>query len=128
MDVRIAEPLRGLFLTMSPSHTAIIPFISLVTHIHTAQTKNTCRMNEDVHSMHTYTCFTHTLTRFCSVLLPTTTTTTTQVVHDDDPGYIVLQFGRVAEDMFTMDFQYPMSPLQAFGICLTSFDSKLFCE
>ncbi len=28
----------------------------------------------------------------------------------------------------TMDFQHPMSALQAFAICLTSFDNKLACE
>ena len=39
-----------------------------------------------------------------------------------------MQFGRVQDDVFTMDFQYPMSPLQAFGIALTSFDAKLACE
>ena len=42
--------------------------------------------------------------------------------------YIVMQFGRVAEDVFTMDFNYPMCAVQAFGIALSSFDSKLACE
>ena len=42
--------------------------------------------------------------------------------------YIVMQFGRVAEDTFTMDFNYPMCAVQAFGIALSSFDSKLACE
>ena len=39
-----------------------------------------------------------------------------------------LQFGRVGKDMFTMDFGWPLSPLQAFSICLSSFDYKLACE
>ena len=39
-----------------------------------------------------------------------------------------LQFGRVGKDMFTMDFGWPLSPLQAFAICLSSFDYKLACE
>ena len=51
-----------------------------------------------------------------------------QIVHDTDPDYIIMQFGRVAEDIFTMDFRYPMCALQAFGIALSSFDSKLACE
>lgn len=51
-----------------------------------------------------------------------------QVVHDNDMDYIVMQFGRVAEDVFTMDFNYPMCALQAFGVALSSFDSKLACE
>ncbi|KAI4462713.1 tubby-related [Holotrichia oblita] len=51
-----------------------------------------------------------------------------QIVHDSDPEYIVMQFGRVAEDVFTMDYRYPMCALQAFAIALSSFDSKLACE
>lgn len=51
-----------------------------------------------------------------------------QIVHDNDPDYIVMQFGRVAEDVFTLDFNYPMCALQAFAIGLSSFDSKLACE
>lgn len=39
-----------------------------------------------------------------------------------------MQFGRVAKDTFTMDYQYPLSAIQAFGIALTSFDLKLACE
>ena len=34
-------------------------------------------------------------------------------------------FGRVGEDIFNMDIRYPMSIVQAFGIALSSFDSKL---
>ncbi|XP_019596991.2 tubby-related protein 2 [Rhinolophus sinicus] len=51
-----------------------------------------------------------------------------QIVHPYDPDYLVLQFGRVAPDMFTMDFRFPLCPLQAFAICLSSFDGKLACE
>ncbi|XP_075394053.1 tubby-related protein 2 isoform X2 [Tenrec ecaudatus] len=51
-----------------------------------------------------------------------------QIVHPDDSNYLVLQFGRVATDLFTMDFSFPLCPLQAFGICLSSFDGKLACE
>ncbi|XP_052001601.1 tubby protein homolog isoform X2 [Xyrauchen texanus] len=50
-----------------------------------------------------------------------------QIIHDND-HYIVMQFGRVAEDVFTMDYNYPMCALQAFAIALSSFDSKLACE
>jgi tubby-related protein 1 len=51
-----------------------------------------------------------------------------QLVHEQDLDGVVLQFGKVGKDMFTMDFRYPMSAFQAFAICLTSFDSKLACE
>nr|XP_034373747.1 tubby-related protein 2 isoform X2 [Arvicanthis niloticus] len=48
-----------------------------------------------------------------------------QIVHPDEPDHLVLQFGRVAPNIFTMDFRYPLCPLQAFAICLSSFDGKL---
>ncbi|VVC98878.1 unnamed protein product [Leptidea sinapis] len=51
-----------------------------------------------------------------------------QIVHDSEPDYVVMQFGRISEDVFTMDFRYPLCALQAFGIALSSFDSKLACE
>lgn len=51
-----------------------------------------------------------------------------QIVHDSDPEYVVMQFGRVADDAFTMDFRYPLCALQAFAIALSSFDGKLACE
>lgn len=51
-----------------------------------------------------------------------------QLVHGGDLDYVVLQFGRVDDNTFTMDFQYPMSAIQAFAICLSSFDNKLVCE
>ncbi|KAJ4909191.1 Tubby-like F-box protein 1 [Raphanus sativus] len=46
----------------------------------------------------------------------------------DGPDKIILQFGKVGKDMFTMDFRYPLSAFQAFAICLSSFDTKLACE
>lgn len=45
-----------------------------------------------------------------------------------DHDKIILQFGRIGKDLFTMDYRYPLSAFQAFGICLTSFDTKLACE
>jgi tubby and related proteins len=51
-----------------------------------------------------------------------------QLINSDDPSMgNILQFGRVADDMFTMDFQWPLSPFQAFCICLSSCDTKLAC-
>ncbi|XP_058828433.1 protein king tubby 1 isoform X2 [Topomyia yanbarensis] len=51
-----------------------------------------------------------------------------QLVHDSDPEYIVMQFGRTSDDIFTMDFRYPLCAFQAFAIALSSFDGKLACE
>ncbi|XP_047178978.1 tubby-like F-box protein 8 [Vigna umbellata] len=45
-----------------------------------------------------------------------------------DHDKIILQFGKVGKDIFTMDYRYPLSAFQAFAICLTSFDTKLACE
>ncbi|XP_022221688.2 protein king tubby [Drosophila obscura] len=51
-----------------------------------------------------------------------------QLVHDSDPEYIVMQFGRTSEDVFTMDYRYPLCAMQAFSIALSSFDGKIACE
>lgn len=45
-----------------------------------------------------------------------------------DQDAVLLQFGKVGKDMFTMDYRYPLSAFQAFAICLTSFGTKLACE
>ncbi|VDO29121.1 unnamed protein product, partial [Haemonchus placei] len=64
-----------------------------------------------------------------------------QIIHDHDrkfaqyltknmvnTDYIVMQFGRISDESFSMDFRYPLSALQAFGIAMTSFHGKLACE
>ncbi|TNN24031.1 Tubby [Liparis tanakae] len=51
-----------------------------------------------------------------------------QIIHPDNEDYIVMQFGRVAEDVFSMDYSFPLCALQAFAIALSSFDGKLACE
>lgn len=47
--------------------------------------------------------------------------------HEDDEG-VILQFGKIGDDVFTMDYRHPLSAFQAFAICLTSFGTKLACE
>ena len=51
-----------------------------------------------------------------------------QLVTADNPDAVVLQFGKTSDTCFTCDFSWPLSPLQAFSICLSSFDHKLACE
>ncbi|VDL85229.1 unnamed protein product [Schistocephalus solidus] len=51
-----------------------------------------------------------------------------QIVPKADENNVLMQFGRVSEDVFSMDFEYPLCALQAFGIALSSFDGKLACE
>eukprot|EP00249_Psilotum_nudum_P017415 c26311_g1_i1 orf=866-2104(+) len=55
-------------------------------------------------------------------------TDSTQVASQSDHDKVLLQFGKVGKDMFTMDYRYPLSAFQAFAICLSSFDTKLACE
>lgn len=47
-------------------------------------------------------------------------------VQDDET--VILQFGKIDDDVFTMDYRQPLSAFQAFAICLTSFGTKLACE
>ncbi|KAG2370796.1 hypothetical protein C9374_005993 [Naegleria lovaniensis] len=51
-----------------------------------------------------------------------------QLVEPNNPNKVFLQFGKVDEDRFNIDFKYPLSALQAFSIAISSFDSKLACE
>jgi len=51
-----------------------------------------------------------------------------QPVVQTDHDKVLLQFGKIGKDMFTMDYRYPLSAFQAFAICLSSFDTKLACE
>ena len=47
---------------------------------------------------------------------------------DSRDGRVVMQFGRIGKDLFTLDYSYPLCPLQAFGIALSSFERKFACE
>jgi len=54
--------------------------------------------------------------------------TSTHDEDDEDDDEIVVQFGRVDDDLFTLDFAHPLSPLQAFATCLSAFESKFARE
>ncbi|CAN6354681.1 unnamed protein product [Urochloa humidicola] len=45
-----------------------------------------------------------------------------------DEETVILQFGKIEDNAFTMDYRQPLSAFQAFAICLTSFGTKLACE
>ena len=45
-----------------------------------------------------------------------------------DQDKVLLQFGKIGKDTFTMDYRYPLSAFQAFALCLSSFDIKLAYE
>lgn len=46
----------------------------------------------------------------------------------EEQDKVILQFGKIGKDIFTMDYRYPLSTFQAFAICLSSFDTKPACE
>jgi hypothetical protein len=37
---------------------------------------------------------------------------------------LIMQFGRTSDECFILDFKYPFSILQAFGIALSSIDKQ----
>ncbi len=43
----------------------------------------------------------------------------------DDPEEVILQFGRIGKNKFTLDLKFPLSPLQAFGVAIGCLDGKL---
>lgn len=51
-----------------------------------------------------------------------------QLVSPDDLDRVIVQFGRVDSDEFTLDYAFPATPLQAFAAALASLDPKLGCE
>ncbi|CAD8127882.1 unnamed protein product [Paramecium sonneborni] len=51
-----------------------------------------------------------------------------QLVKPNNHQFIHLQFGSAEDLVFNLDFCYPLSPLQAFQICITSLDFKFACE
>ncbi|CAJ1946127.1 unnamed protein product [Cylindrotheca closterium] len=49
-----------------------------------------------------------------------------QLCDKNDQDYIMLQFGRIqGRHSFTMDFQYPLTAVQAFAIAISSLQSKI---
>ena len=40
----------------------------------------------------------------------------------------LLVFGRIDTHKFSLELRHPLSPFQAFGVAMTSFDFKFNCE
>ena len=49
-------------------------------------------------------------------------------IPEEEQERVILQFGKIGKDIFTMDYRYPISAFQAFAICLSSFDTKPVCQ
>lgn len=45
-----------------------------------------------------------------------------QLSSPDDPGHIVCQFGKVADDIFHLDYKAPLNAMQAFALALCHFN------
>ena len=45
-------------------------------------------------------------------------------IDTNDVSNVLVQMGRVEDDRFAVDFQYPVSAFSAFGICLSRFVTK----
>jgi len=43
-----------------------------------------------------------------------------QVSHGQRPEHVICQYGKIAEDTYSLDFRYPLSCVQAFGMSLTT--------
>lgn len=51
-----------------------------------------------------------------------------QLVNPQQNDVVSLQFGRISDNKFNLDFRHPISPFQAFSVALSAFDFKLGCE
>ena len=50
------------------------------------------------------------------------------ILEDKPDGSELVVFGKVNDAKFNLDMMCPISPLIAFGIALSSFDSRIMCE
>jgi len=48
-----------------------------------------------------------------------------QLIHEGNEENLIFQMGKVSDTRFNIDFKAPFSPVQAFALALTVFDSKL---
>ncbi len=49
-------------------------------------------------------------------------------LEDEDEADNVIVFGKVDENTFSVEYRYPLSLFQAFGIVMSEFDFKINCE
>ena len=49
-------------------------------------------------------------------------------LNDPEHKHVLLSFGKIGSDKFTMDVKHPLSILQAFSVCLSSLHSKKLVE
>lgn len=49
-------------------------------------------------------------------------------IDDEDETDNAIVFGKIDETTFSLQYRYPLSLFQAFGIVMSEFDFKLSCE
>lgn len=47
-----------------------------------------------------------------------------QLVYPEEPDEVLFQLGRIDDENFSVDFRFPIAPIQAFAIALSSLDYK----
>jgi len=51
-----------------------------------------------------------------------------QLIENNNSDNIILQFAESKkENEYILDFQFPLTPIQAFGIAISSIQNKLLC-
>lgn len=50
------------------------------------------------------------------------------ILEKDENGPEIMLFGKVNEAKFNLDMTHPIAPLVAFGVALSSFDTRMMCE
>jgi len=50
------------------------------------------------------------------------------ILEDRLNGPETMIFGKVTDSKFNLDMAYPISPIIAFAVALSSFDSRIMCE
>lgn len=48
-----------------------------------------------------------------------------QIIHRGEVDYVIMQFGKVGPNAFSLDVRYPMSCVQALGIVISRLDHFL---
>jgi hypothetical protein len=50
------------------------------------------------------------------------------ILEENGEGPEIVLFGKVTDSKFNLDMSHPISPLVAFAVSLSSFDTRIMCE
>lgn len=80
------------------------------------KTESSCRL------IKTFNCVFHPMATVCNLQTIAINALTRSLLVDE--GTTVMQFGRIDENNFALDYRYPLTAVQAFGIALSSFHNR----